>query len=307
MTRAPRSRSSLRRRQTHRCLRLEQLDPRHVLSTVVAPAMVDSPPADGVDAASVSATELPAGEVATQVALDEEGILHVRPATDATEVMIRQFLDYRRVEIVEIQAAGEWISVPAAQVSAIQVELAHGEQTLEVAPDVSLGVEQTVISAMDQAIDGGASISIQTGIGVAAELPEGLTADGSSVAAGVAEPMMSGPITPPPGFPNYGGSPEGEPIGGGVVTAPTPPEISEFRVEHTDGVWIFTGRVTDDTSVAGLVIRFGGLLNGSTATVNEQGVFQFTKTFAQGTTGTVTAVTTDADGLTSNQVSCTIS
>jgi hypothetical protein len=92
---------------------------------------------------------------------------------------------------------------------------------------------------------------------------------------------------------------EGPPGSGGQTLAP--PVISQFVADELDGLWRITGRVTDDKSVAGLRVDFGGLLAGEHAIVNAEGFFSITVPFAPGTWGAVTAVTTDSDGLESNQ------
>ncbi len=82
------------------------------------------------------------------------------------------------------------------------------------------------------------------------------------------------------------------------------PVISDFDCYEFDGHWIFTGEVTDDESVAGLEVEFGGLLAGCTATVQLDGTFEFMTTFPPGVQGTVTAITTDYEGLESEMVYC---
>lgn len=97
--------------------------------------------------------------------------------------------------------------------------------------------------------------------------------------------------------------PEPDPNPPGAVTLPpltAPPVIMDFTGASDGGFWEFTGRVTDDTSVTGLVVRFGGLLEGMTATVNQFGCFSIAVFLSAGTRGGVTAITTDGDGLDSN-------
>ena len=66
--------------------------------------------------------------------------------------------------------------------------------------------------------------------------------------------------------------------------------------------WTFSGQVTDDQSVAGLIVNLGGLpsLQGVTATVNSQGWFSVTVQLGSNESGTATAQTTDVGGLASN-------
>jgi hypothetical protein len=81
------------------------------------------------------------------------------------------------------------------------------------------------------------------------------------------------------------------------------PVISSFQASQSSGnVWTFTGQVTDDQSVAGLVVTLGGLpsLQGKTATVNSQGWFSITVQLKAGESGTATAQTNDWWGMASN-------
>ena len=77
--------------------------------------------------------------------------------------------------------------------------------------------------------------------------------------------------------------------------------ISDFEGVNEAGFWLFTGEVSDDESVAGLEVRFGGLLHGEVATVGSDGTFSITILLPPGVQGTVTAITTDDDGLDSNE------
>ncbi len=97
---------------------------------------------------------------------------------------------------------------------------------------------------------------------------------------------------------------EGEPGFGGKDKPPlVAPQIEGF-VADSDGVyWSFHGVVVDDVSPEGLVVRFGGILNGETATVDAGGQFELLIELPAGTVGNATAQTTDADGLDSNVAS----
>jgi hypothetical protein len=82
-----------------------------------------------------------------------------------------------------------------------------------------------------------------------------------------------------------------------------PPEIVEHSSsESTPGMWTFRGKVVDDTSVSGLYITFGGLLQGSYTTTRSDGTFEFIHLFPPDTTGLVTAYVTDRDGINSQEV-----
>jgi hypothetical protein len=81
------------------------------------------------------------------------------------------------------------------------------------------------------------------------------------------------------------------------------PVISNLTASQGSGnLWTFTGQVTDDQSVVGLVVTLGGLpsLQGVTATVNSQGWFSVTVQLKASESGTATAQTKDLWGLASN-------
>jgi hypothetical protein len=81
------------------------------------------------------------------------------------------------------------------------------------------------------------------------------------------------------------------------------PEIMNFTgSEGTPDFWTFTGSVLDDKSVEGLLVDFGGLLEGQSTMVQADGSFELSFTFPEGTTGWVTATVTDWDGITSEEV-----
>jgi hypothetical protein len=82
-----------------------------------------------------------------------------------------------------------------------------------------------------------------------------------------------------------------------VVALNTAPVISNFRaVVGPNGQVTFTGTVSDDTAVAGYVVRITGPGVDSFAIVGSDGTFQVT-TVVTGTTDiTVSATTTDGSG-----------
>jgi hypothetical protein len=90
---------------------------------------------------------------------------------------------------------------------------------------------------------------------------------------------------------------------GGTGGTNHPPVIFNFTASNPVGnYWTFSGQVTDDQNVNGLVVTLGGLpsLNGVTTTVNAQGWFSVTVQLGPNESGTATAQTTDAGGLASN-------
>lgn len=93
-----------------------------------------------------------------------------------------------------------------------------------------------------------------------------------------------------------------------ITLTSSPPTISNFTVTITGNTYTFTGKVTDE-SAAGLSVTFGGdisEISGSTRTVGNDTWFTYTVTLTPGTTGLVTAKTTDWWGLDSNLATCTI-
>jgi len=81
------------------------------------------------------------------------------------------------------------------------------------------------------------------------------------------------------------------------------PSIVNFTASHVMGnMWTFSGQVTDDQSVGGLVVTLGGLpsLQGVTVTTNSQGWFSYTCQLGAGESGTATAQTQDIWGVLSN-------
>lgn len=93
----------------------------------------------------------------------------------------------------------------------------------------------------------------------------------------------------------------GPPRGSGLPLLP--PIIENFSASCQGEYWRFSGRVLDDKDVAGLTIRFGGLLNGCTATVDEDGFFEYIAVLGFNPVGSVSAYTIDLDGLRSETVS----
>jgi hypothetical protein len=88
-----------------------------------------------------------------------------------------------------------------------------------------------------------------------------------------------------------------------MAAANSPPSISDFRATvGPNGQVTFTGRVSDDTAVAGYVVRLTGPGVDVTAIVLADGTFQVTTTVNGFTDVTVSAQTTDSSGLPSDPV-----
>jgi hypothetical protein len=86
-----------------------------------------------------------------------------------------------------------------------------------------------------------------------------------------------------------------------------PPEILDFHAtETTPGMFTFLGRVIDDESVHGLIIEFGGLLEGESTMVRADGTFELTILLDPNVVGIATATTTDWDGIMSHEVQCAV-
>lgn len=86
-----------------------------------------------------------------------------------------------------------------------------------------------------------------------------------------------------------------------------PPEILDFDATQTSpGMWTFTGKVIDDESVQGLIIEFGGLLEGESTMVRSDGTFELSILLDPNAFGIATATTTDWDGIMSQEVECAV-
>jgi hypothetical protein len=89
----------------------------------------------------------------------------------------------------------------------------------------------------------------------------------------------------------------------GKLGANSAPVISDFRaVVGPNGQVTFTGRVSDDTPVAGYVVRITGPGVDASAIVERDGTFRVTTTVAGFTAITVSATTTDSGGVRSTPV-----
>jgi len=258
-----------------RPLVLENLDQRIVLSGMPEAVCLDTP----AEVASEVQPAVPESTEATEdlaavaaVYLADDGVLHVQPAVGETNIVVRQFVDYQMQEVIEVEFAGEWTAIPIEQVQEIRVHQVSADQLLSVAEGVTLPVELIETDVVDAAFT-------ETDPMVDDELTEA--------------PLGPPDPTAPPA--------EGEPPGGGDPDPVlSPPVITSFSGTSEAGFWQFTGQVTDDKSVSGLVVSFGGLLDGETATVNQDGIFSFTIFLPLSTIGSVTAITTDLDDLDSN-------
>jgi hypothetical protein len=89
-----------------------------------------------------------------------------------------------------------------------------------------------------------------------------------------------------------------------VVHVNAAPVIANFTVTYVTGyTWTLQGTVSDaDDAVSGLVVTFGGVFAGysATATVQADGTFSLTQEFVGLQSGTATAQTQDAHGAVSN-------
>ena len=82
-----------------------------------------------------------------------------------------------------------------------------------------------------------------------------------------------------------------------------PPQITTFYAEWIDtGVYELFGTVTAGNP-AGMVVTFGGSvesISGLTTTVNADGTFKIRVTIGPNESGTISAITTDSNGVSSN-------
>jgi hypothetical protein len=78
-----------------------------------------------------------------------------------------------------------------------------------------------------------------------------------------------------------------------------PPYVGNFwGLLGADGVWTFTGQVTDpDNNPTGFTVNFGGVLSGSWASVNYDGSFLLRVDLGQSPQGVVTAQTYDGQSM----------
>ncbi len=297
------ARSSIRR------LSLERLDARLVLSGMPDAINLDASGDAGVDPQPAAAeAQLEMGDVASMTSvvesqmsifLTEDGVLQVQPNSENTTVTVRQFVDYQLQEVIEIEAEGQWRAFPAAQVKEVLVETLDVNQDVDIAAGVTTPVRLIETVAIDQ--DGAASVAdpIDSDL-VDAAIADSAYGDGDN--ALLPETMtVTYPATP------LESGPEGEMPGGmGMEPQLVPPYISNFRSERDGNIWRFSGTVGDDNDVNGLQVRFGGLLDGTTLTVDTQGYFEIVVALSPDAIGMVSAVTTDHDGLDSNTVYCIV-
>ena len=82
-----------------------------------------------------------------------------------------------------------------------------------------------------------------------------------------------------------------------------PPSITDFAAYIEKDVLCVTGFVVDDKEVEGLIVRFGGEIEGMSASVDEDGFFELLLEVPRDFEGVVYAQTTDTDGLDSELVS----
>ncbi len=117
-----------------------------------------------------------------------------------------------------------------------------------------------------------------------------LWAEGTSVALDGTANMSSSD-----GYGGYGGY--------GFIA---PEFLDFFATESTPGMWTFTGQIVDDESVDGLIVHFGGVLEGQSTMVNPDGTFELIILLDPNTVGIATAVVTDWDGITSETAECAV-
>jgi len=282
----------VKRRNSGRTPLVETLERRLVLSSVPGLANLDMQtdtepqPATDVGQAIVA---LPTTE--TMVALPvSTGAVRVAVPAETTDVVVRQFIDYRLQSVVEVQADNHWLSFPSDSVHQVEIDSIASNVNVTVDPLVTKSVRVIDSQAADHAF-GEDSMRVLN-----AEVTDDQLLEVGALDASTAALVADNPITSP-NQPLAEG--EGGPGGSGTPGL-LAPSITSFTKQEDWGIWRFNGTVIDDKPVAGLTIDFGGVLDGQTATVDGDGNFELVIELPSGTTGTATAQTTDADGLVSN-------
>jgi hypothetical protein len=276
-----------------RPLRIEQLERRCVLSGLAdSPALAPDQPDQQTDR-----TPLPAPLAAIAVEADShlapnaaeprvvqtpDGVVHVHAAAEQSAVVVREFVNFRLERVVEIELAGRWTQFSAGSVRGVQV---HSSV------DGSLNHEVPVSLAGRSTIGPDSSIEPQL-MGPTLDSPAGDPLPQPPDATWPAAPGTledATPSSPSPG--------EGEGMPGGSGTPLMPPVIMDFCFQMEFNQWLFSGRVLDDKPVAGLVVRFGGILSGRTAVVAADGIFEIFVELPPYPHGIVSARVTDRDNL----------
>ncbi len=110
----------------------------------------------------------------------------------------------------------------------------------------------------------------------------------------------------PSSLTDFGSANDPPPLAPLVLAVNAAPQIVDFTAEQVgNGLFVFSGRVIDEAP-GGLVVTFGGgvpSVSGLTAMTDANGMFSLTvRLQTNGTdTGTVSAITVDAQGLSSNE------
>ncbi len=281
-----------RRHSSPRSPQVEALESRLVLSGLSHAVVVGN----GEAIADSGAQIAPAAEVSTDSSIRAEvvnGTLQVPVLEAGTKVTVRQFINFQSNRVVEVQTGNHWFSAPADQVHQIKIDTQ--------AADVQVLVDSLVTSPVQVSNPQNADIIFsgeaqEMGRGKSAEQPLVQSASLPDFSMLFADTTASGNVLVA----------EGEDPGGTGNTDPIAPTITSFSNQPEFGLRRFYGTVIDDAPVAGLTIRFGGIIDGKTTTVNADGTFELIVELPPGTNGTATAQTTDGDGLDSNVAVTTV-
>jgi hypothetical protein len=282
-------------RSRARLLRIEPLNQRIVLSGL--PELydgVETDPALAWEATewSVAAADSDISQHAPdapgRVWQSSDGVVHVFPSSQTVMVVVREFINYRRQAVVEVELAERWTQFAADTVGEVHVQCPSGDLRVEVAD----GVTKSVVTMEAQTVDHGPADQFGDGVVPGDAESEGPVATTTMTATSTT--IESEPAPPPPG-----GSEEPPEES---VTTLTPPEIVDFGCQVEFNQWLFAGRVIDDKPVEGLVVRFGGLLSGRTAVVSDDGIFELFVELPPNSRGYVSARVTDTDNLESEPV-----
>lgn len=286
------SQAGMRRpfRSSGRPLRIEQLERRCVLSGLADSASLDPvTPDQEPNTAPLAAPHAPLSapanhQLAIQAAAPHvvqapDGVVHVHPLPDQPAAVIREFINFRLEHVIEIELAGRWTQFLAGSVRAVQV---HSSVDGSLSTEVPVGASTVSRDSSSESPLMGPTTDSTAG--EPRSLPPGST---WPVAPGTLEDAT--PSSQSPG--------EGEGMPGGSGTPLMPPVIMDFCYQMEFNQWLFSGRVLDDKPVAGLVVRFGGILSGRTAVVAADGIFEIFVELPPYPQGIVSARVTDRDNL----------
>ena len=121
--------------------RIETLERRLLLSCVPLPTNSDAqmpsdtqPAATPAQAIIAPATTQPAVVELPASIPSSTGNVRIQLPETATEVVVRQFIDYRLQAVVEVQAGPHWLSFPSDSVDQLELVLRHRQSARHTGP-----------------------------------------------------------------------------------------------------------------------------------------------------------------------------